>query len=676
MYFLSAGWFASLIRSFFFGIDKIVYSFMPILYDFLISIARTSILTQADIADMADRIYRLLAVFMVFKVTFSLVIYTVNPDDFTDKEKGAGKLVTNIVISLALLILTPYIFNYAFQLQTIVLEDNTMQSLIFGSEANNANLNVTNSPGDKMAYMTIQPFFLPNYALTALESCSQLYDVDTINSSDRLKVNKACEKALNTATGNLIAVDNYIQGINNGSFGLVFRSDILNVSIEDYVSNNKEYIIDYRYIFSTVVGVVIDLILISFCMDVAVRSVKLSFLQLIAPIPIISYVDPKSGKDGLFKKWYQMSFKTYLSLFIRLLAVYFATFIISKVDGMVDIIDGTNVSNFFIKIFIIIGSLMFAKQLPKILEGLGIKLDGDGKLFLNPIKKINEQTLGGKQLTSATGAGLAGAAAFGTNLIARKGNIFSAAAGALSATGRGLINARKGEGLTKNFSNSYNTAMKNRQSRADRKADDVGWAEMQESKIKQKLGMHTGGDNVKSATDLAKKIQTVYDSMMNAARGNDKAIFTATINGTTQTFAGIKGIDNFIKELSKTSIKRENYANENDYLQAVADHRKSIDDAEDAMKQRLNAIADGTADSDDDSINAAVRSGFSQMQKLAGDLNAAKDKVDKSIANINTKGDAKTIYGTAKGIENQIVSSKEASHQEVVDKYARNKEQK
>ena len=132
-------------------------------------------------------------------------------------------------------------------------------------------------------------------------------------------------------------------------------------------------------------------------MDVALRSIKLAFLQLIAPIPILSYVDPKSGKDGLFKKWYEMCIKTFISLFVRLIALYFAVYIISRVADMkmVDLIDGSYQTNAFVAIFIIIGALMFAKQLPKILEGLGIKLDGDGKFTLNPLRKLEKEALGG-----------------------------------------------------------------------------------------------------------------------------------------------------------------------------------------------------------------------------------------------------------------------------------------
>lgn len=395
MYILSANmWFQTLMRQFFFNIDKIVFNFISIVYDLLISIARTSILSQADIIDMADRIYKLLAIFMIFKVTFSLIMYVVNPDDFSDKTKGVSKLGTNIIISLALLILTPYIFSYAYQLQTIILEDNSLASLVFGSSGEENKF--LNTAGEDMAFITMKPFFMPNTSIVALADCIELND--------------ACFDAMSEETDDSkftsTMVDNYREGINYSNLGLTFRQDLAIATIDD---GGETYVMDYKYLFSTVVGVIVIVLLVTFCMDVAVRSIKLSFLQLIAPIPIISYVDPKSGKDGLFKKWYQMCFKTYLSLFIRLLALYFAVYIISRLGDMVDIVDGSQQTNAFIAIFIIIGALMFAKQLPKILEGLGIKLDGGG-FTLNPLKKFEEGAAGGKKITGATRGALVGTA--------------------------------------------------------------------------------------------------------------------------------------------------------------------------------------------------------------------------------------------------------------------------
>ncbi len=440
MYVLSLNmWFQKLIRQFFFAIDKIVYNFIPAIYDLLISIARTSPISQADISDMANRIYKLLTIFMIFKVTFSLIMYVVNPDDFSDKSKGLSKLGTNIIISLALLIITPYIFSYAYQLQTIILEDNSLATLIFGE---NNNKTFFNTAGDDMAFIVMSPFFTPNTAQRELYDCTELVvrqnGVELFNPSCSGFDENGNKNNDDTSLAALINknyfpeddLKTYVAGVNSGNLGLMFRQDIALAT-----KDNDWFIIDYKYIFSTVVGIVVVFLLITFCMDVALRSIKLAFLQLVAPIPIISYVDPKSGKDGLFKKWYQMCFKTFASLFVRLIALYFGVFIISKVADrkLVDIIDGSYVSNGLIAIFIIIGALMFAKQLPKILEGLGIKLDGDGKFFLNPLKKFEEQAIGGKNVTGMARGALVGTAGALTG---------AGLAAGLSGAWRGLKNGK------------------------------------------------------------------------------------------------------------------------------------------------------------------------------------------------------------------------------------------
>ena len=502
MYILSINiWFQKLMKQFFFGIDSVIYNFISSIYDLLISIARTSVLSQADILEMADKIYKLLAVFMIFKVTFSLITYVVNPDDFSDKNKGISKLITNIITSLGLLILTPYIFNMAYRLQAIILEDNTLATLIFETEKEQAGGTAgdfINSAGDEIAFMTMRPFFTPNTSIKELQGCIDLTDINGkfnpicsgIDNETKEKCNSAGECGLEVEEGfdaaNTMAaiideklVQNYVVGINNKNLGLMFRQDLaVAVTVKD------EFVMEYKYVFSTVVGVVVVLLLITYCMDVALRSIKLSFLQLIAPIPILSYIDPKSGKDGLFKKWYQLCFKTYLSLFIRLLALYFAVYIIDKVADMqlVDIIDGSQQTNFLISIFIIIGALMFAKDLPKILEGLGIKLDGGGKFTLNPIKKFTEQAAGGKKILGFAGAagaaGLAGTVNFGSRMFDKnnwknengkvtagsivKGlgkSVGSGVAGTTSAAYRGSKKAMKGESFGKTFASSYGEAM-------------------------------------------------------------------------------------------------------------------------------------------------------------------------------------------------------------------------
>ena len=519
MYILGLGMLiAKLFRNIFFLIDSVIFNQIPKIYNLLLAIVRTSPLSQADIVDMASRIYKLLAVFMIFKVTFSLIMYVVNPEDFSDKSKGVSKLITNIVISLALLVLTPYIFSWAYQLQTIVLENNTLAAVIFGEkEGTRATLN---NAGDNISFLAISPFIIPNldhFDCATLytydrkekknvlnEACFGFADVDNYSCDGNDDSRTLCKNVKSSSSNYLQEDDikNYAAGLQFSNYNLLLRSDLIT---KYYSGKDNEFAFDYSYIMSTVVGVLIVLFLITTCMDIGLRSIKLAFLQLIAPIPILSYIDPKGGKDGMFKKWYDMAFKTYLSIFVRLLALYFAIYIIGRVNNLVDIIDGSYVTNGYIKIFIIIGALMFAKNFIKILESLGIKFDGGFEI--NPIKKIRDQALGGKQLLGATGAVAAGATAGAVNFGHRLGgtlhNIkdakgiggkFKAAgsglartagstiAGTSSALTRGLKKAGKGEGMLKTFGDSYGEAM---------------FAKKQREDLQRKVGAKTMGDRIR-----------------------------------------------------------------------------------------------------------------------------------------------------------------------------------
>ena len=538
MYILSSPWFETLIRKFFFDLDKVVFGLISIMYDLIILIARTSPLTQGDITKMAERIYQLLAIFMIFKVTFSLIMYIVNPDDFTEKNKGVSKLLANVIISLSLLILTPFMFKYAYTVQKIVLEDNSMAALVFGEEVEKGYFNTA---GEDMTFITFSPFFVPNTSLPALAPCNTFWVKENIKVNDKTVVktvvNSECSGINNsdysTASGGMFSlvgsgatltetdIKNYVVGMNNRVVGLAFRKDLA-IATDD----SENFVMDYSFLASTAVGIVVVLLLLSYCMDIAVRSIKLAFLQLIAPVPIISYIDPKSGKDGMFKKWYKMCLSTYVSLFLRLLILYFMVYIVKMITdhGLVDIYDGSYTTNAWVWVFILIGALMFAKQFPKILENLGVKLDGGGKFTLNPLKKVENEALGVKKLlglgATAGAAGLAGAVnvasrlpssakqlaslrkkdawkdangkvnfnsikkGVGKGLGALAQPVTSGIGGFASAAQRGISKTAKGEKAGKIFSDSYGEAM---------------FAKKQREDLTRKVGATTMGDKARFA---------------------------------------------------------------------------------------------------------------------------------------------------------------------------------
>lgn len=371
-------WLINILRIFFFFLDSIVYPLISTIYNLFMDISNTTIFTEDIIDFFASKVYALLGIFMLFKVSFSILTYIVNPDSFTDKSKGFSKMISNIVISLVLLLFTPWLFSQAMDVQRIILKDNIIGKVFTVSSVSNIS---SLDAGNTMAYETFVAF----------------YHIDT-NATGY-----SCENAdkgivPDTPTcrgyfGNKYDDFNNILEISYATKNLDFYMDydLLNAK-----NGSDEYIMSYMPLISTVAGGFVFWVLLMFCFDIAVRSIKLGFLRMIAPVPIISRIDPKKGND-VFNKWVKMSVSTYLDLFIRLLAIYFAVFVISIVahSDFVDASTGLPIDiDPFVKIFIIMGALLFAKQFPKLIKDL-TGFDMGGKFTMNPFKKVAEVPLVG-----------------------------------------------------------------------------------------------------------------------------------------------------------------------------------------------------------------------------------------------------------------------------------------
>lgn len=425
-------WVVNNFRSLFAAIDSVVYALIAIIYEILLQISKVNMFESGAFEDVAGKIYTLLGIFMLFKVTFSFITYLVNPDQMTDKSKGAQKIVLNILLVLAMIIITPTAFRKLYDVQTAILKDNVVQKLILGmyDGAGSSreykmsdlcpNTTVAETDGDFFSIVVFRPFYQINNQ--ADEDVLKVYCQEGQEVSVSKYLNLVAEGTNSTGDKVVSAIINAIGGVGAG-----------NIAGNLYLKGQKQYVIDYKFFVSTIVGIVVLLVLVSFCFDVAVRSIKLGFLQIIAPIPIISYVDPKSGKDGMFKKWTKEVGKTWADLFIRLIALFFAVYIIQLMNIGSIFNDVDNKYKFWVQLFVVLGALIFAKRLPKLIEEiLGIKLGGD--LTLNPMKKIRDNALGGKAVTGA----LKGTAALGAGALLGAG-----------ANAAALISNSKKDGLKK-----------------------------------------------------------------------------------------------------------------------------------------------------------------------------------------------------------------------------------
>lgn len=453
-------WFLGVIRGLFAAIDKVVVWLIECLYDLIFQISSVQIFDNTSLAAFANRITVILSIFMIFKLSLSFLNYIVNPDAMTDKSKGFSKLIQNIAVALVLLVSYQFLFDKAMELQQKIVDNNTVPKLILGSSGKNVKSSST------VSFSLFAAFIQPNEELLSSQPNCRMYFVN-----DGTKAQSKCN--IESYKENAVTMPDIGNDPNSQ----------LNYTVEeqntyylfDYLLSLKRgdiFAFDYKFIISTICGAFAALVLLSFCMDVAVRIIKLYFLRLIAPIPIISYVDPIKG-EGIFKKWLSNVGKTYADLFVRLIAIFFAIFIIQQVSanmGNLKDFNGNPIDNPFVIIFIIIGALMFAKQFPKLIQDItGISLDG--KMQLNPFKKISEQALGGKAMVAgaagAVGAGMAGVTNFGHRFAsgikngqgfkgkvlgglkgAGKGTL-SGIAGAASAGRRAFGHSMKGDGFLK-----------------------------------------------------------------------------------------------------------------------------------------------------------------------------------------------------------------------------------
>ena len=385
-----------LIRSIFAFLDRPAYWLLGIAYQLFFNVASADIFSNNTIMKFYGRVQVILGVFMMFQLAMVFLRGIIDPDSFS-KEKGGGSLLRRVAMSLILItLLMPIsitsprneyekqinnnglLFGTLYSLQHRILSNNTIGRLVLGTTDTSANY----VDGDEDKLETSSRVFSSTilkafYRINLLPKDKRT-DTGT-KDPEKKKKNRVCQdmdsEFLNSYTkldadpGDIIAMVNKTCTLDDGLFGSKFLG-------------SKKYYFTYMPLISTIVAIIFVFILLSFTIDIAVRAIKLAVLRLIAPIPLISYMDPKGSGDEAFKSWSKTLTSTYLDLFIRLAVVYFVIFIIQDmiVNGIV-IEHGSGVIGVLSLIIIWIGLFVFAKQAPKFIKQvLGLK-DSNFNLF-------------------------------------------------------------------------------------------------------------------------------------------------------------------------------------------------------------------------------------------------------------------------------------------------------
>ena len=438
----------SLINNILLEIDGVIYNFIRYIYRIFVNLSKVNFFGTDAYAEIIKRFYVVLGLIMLFVLAYSLLKAVINPDNFAKGEASFPKLIQNVVVSLVIIAILPTVFGLAFNVQNALLNKGTLTNIIMGNNTSsdeNSNDNYTYEEGYNLfAFETFKGFLYP-------ANCEATTAEEETECRKQVKSDVVLNIPLLEGKDTLTDIDEEVK--NGGSF--------THYTAFTQAMVGGEPTLEYSWPISTIAGLFILYVLVNFCFDIALRSVKLAFYQIIAPIPVICRVIPGGKLKDVFSKWVKQIISLFLEVFVRIGAIAFGVKMLDLILNSDQFIALRKSLGFSLtSAFIIMAVVMFIKQIPKVLGDL-FGLDTGG------------MKLGLREKLAAGGGLIAGGAlgAAGTSLIrnsssavsdfkkakgirGKAGAVLGGTAAVLAGTGSGLIRGGNRARGAKNFADT------------------------------------------------------------------------------------------------------------------------------------------------------------------------------------------------------------------------------
>lgn len=418
-------WLSNPIYHFLLFIDGIIYSLVAYSYKLFIIMTQLNYNVLYNMMEpLIDRIKALIIVFIMFKIGCALMSYLVNPEKINDGKVGGKALVINLLVAAGILGIYGFVFSLA----------NDISMLMLGS-ISEGDFRVLDSPSDKSGLIA-RFVFGSNSSIGKADNFGKYLAITTLNMflhSDPNSNSKEAEKIYDEI---LTASDT-----SNG----VEKDDDFDLMKITELADDIGRTVQYRYpVLSGIMGFYLIYSIVKIALEVGVRMFKLTVLQIIAPIPIISIVsDGVSG--GMFKKYCDLLIATIIEVFIRTASLYIVVgFIASFYQQIMG--TGTNTSlfgegytniSFFTKtlviIIVIVAGFRFVNTLPDFLK----------KIFGDIIPDTGKGSFG-KFFGGMVGGAIAGGVSGGFG-------------GALAGAANGAYNGEKGKKISESVKSASDT---------------------------------------------------------------------------------------------------------------------------------------------------------------------------------------------------------------------------
>lgn len=379
-------------------LDWVAYTFLSLSYSVFLAVSQINIFaTEGGMAifeTVSTQLYTVVGIAMIFVFAYQLVLLIINPDN--GNQKSPSKLFFDSVISMITVLVLPTIFNYMTIFQGHVLSNGTIPAILLGTSATT---DIGDDAGNKIAMMVLISFYHPKET-----TYSTFYGIDG-------ELKSSAVSDCTSANGDSSTCQNFYDALAD------FESDHKIASITGVESIRKAVYkgsesMSYMWVLSTVAAVFVAWFFITYSIDIGTRAVKLGFLQLIAPAPVILRIFPQTRKT--FEMWFGELKKTYIEIFIRLAVIFFVVRLIQIVPDLIgaifsstsDVVDNVLLQCIAV-VILILGLLKFAQEAPELIKNMfnngGNLLDG---LNLKPgvRKHIEDNKLGMKGISMGAGA--------------------------------------------------------------------------------------------------------------------------------------------------------------------------------------------------------------------------------------------------------------------------------
>ncbi len=607
------GFAGNILYELFILIDSIVYSIAAYAIQAFFAIAELDFVANGfeQISYIIGRIMILCGVFALFKLSFTLINYIIDPGKANKSAETGTKLVKNILIAIVLLVSLNLIFTSLYKFQNSIIKNNVIPKIIYGADNYDSN-------GQEMDIKENAKKFANTIFVSLMLGGNSNENLST-------SAKNAVDRVLDGASINLLSPYATDSGFN------------------------------YLPFISFIVGVLVCYYFLVFAIELGIRMVKLLVLQILAPIPIIMSIDPT--QNDKLKKFGKLYSGIYLSVFIRIFTVYLAFAAISLIGNILGNISETSSgTSWLVHILLIIAIFKATKELPKLIEdALGMKLGlGDAGKGFGAILKG----------TVAGTAGLVGGAI--------AGGITGGAGGALGGAFTGLTTGVTKGAAAKNavgVIGASTGAIKGGFGMGARVAGAGGLGAFMVGGVENFFGGQgrdktTLGDFDKQIKNKDKDIEKIKEKMDISNKGNDmRNNIENTLNRnyerTHGTLEDMLSNNSDIQNIQSRIANAQNDTDRSVAMSELANKRNELTNEYNSQKDSYFASQLNMANAN---YNGPVTQDVQELRDMINDYNEYVDKnglSDRKITDLTSVNTAKHRYELSNENYENTIKSKE-----------------